>query len=50
MSQIGVMFMKVKYVDSIEYRVLNRLKTIRGNVVLRTDFDELGSYRQLVAY
>lgn len=39
--------MKVKYVDSSEYKALNRLKTIRSNVVLRTDFDELGSYRQI---
>jgi len=39
--------MRVKYQDSIEYRALNRLKTIRGNVVLRKDFNGLGSYRQI---
>lgn len=35
-----------KYQDSIKYRALNRLKSIRGNVVLRRDFSDLGSYRQ----
>lgn len=39
--------MKVKYLDSTEYQALNRLKTIRSNVVLRADFNDLGSYRQL---
>jgi hypothetical protein len=39
--------MKVKYIDSTEYKALNRLKTIRSNAVLRTDFDGLGSYRQI---
>ena len=39
--------MKVKYLDSIEYKALNRLKTIRGSVLLRIDFDDLGSYRQV---
>lgn len=39
--------MKVKYLDSIEYKMLNRLKKIRSNVVLRTDLSDLGSYRQL---
>ena len=47
MSQIGVLSMRVKYIDSIEYRALNRLNTIRNNVVLRTDFNDLGSYRQI---
>jgi len=47
MSYIGDDKMRVKYVDSIEYKVLNRIKKVRGSVVLRKDFDGLGSYRQL---
>src|ERR1700733_8336229 len=39
--------MRVKYSESIEYKALNRLKTIRGSVVLRKDFNDLGSYRQI---
>ncbi len=39
--------MRTKYLDSIEYKALNRLKMIRGSVVLRTDFNGLGSYRQV---
>lgn len=39
--------MRVKYQNSIEYKALNRLKTIRGNVVLRKDFNDLGCYRQI---
>jgi hypothetical protein len=39
--------MRVKYSESIEYKILIRLKTIRGNVVLRKKFDDLGSYRQV---
>lgn len=39
--------MKVKYQESIEYKALNRLKEIRGSVVLRKDFNDLGSYRQI---
>ena len=39
--------MRVKYQDSIEYKVLNRLKAIRGSVVLRKNFNDLGSYRQI---
>ena len=39
--------MRVKYVDSIEYKALNRIKKVRGSVVLRKDFDGLGSYRQV---
>lgn len=39
--------MRVKYQDSIEYKALNRLKAIRGSVVLRQDFNDLGSYRQI---
>ena|SRR3990167_4880900 len=39
--------MRVKYRDSIEYKALNRLKRIRGHIVLRHDFKDLGSYRQI---
>lgn len=39
--------MRVKYSESIEYKALNRLKAIRGSVVLRKDFNDLGSYRQI---
>lgn len=39
--------MKVKYIDSTEYKAVNRLKRIRSSVVLRTDFEGLGSYRQI---
>lgn len=39
--------MKVTYKDSIEYKALIRLKSIRGSVVLRTDLSDLGSYRQI---
>ena len=39
--------MRVKYQDSIEYKALTRLKSIRGSVVLRKDFNDLGSYRQI---
>ena len=47
MSQIDGRKMKVKYSESIEYKALNRLNTIKGNVVLRNDFIDLGSYRQI---
>lgn len=47
MSQIGDKVMRVKYPDSIEYQALNRLKAIRGSVVLRQNFNDLGSYRQI---
>lgn len=39
--------MRVRYQDSIEYKALKRLKKIRGAVVLREDFEDLGSYRQI---
>jgi len=39
--------MKVKYSDSIKYKILNRIQSMSGNVVLRTDFSDLGSYRQI---
>lgn len=46
MSYIGDP-MKVKYQDSIEYKAFNRLTAIRSSVVLRKDFNDLGSYRQI---
>lgn len=39
--------MRVKYFESIQYKALNRLKAIRNSVILRKDFDGLGSYRQI---
>ena len=39
--------MRVRYQESIEYKALKRLKGIRGSVVLRQDFEDLGSYRQI---
>lgn len=39
--------MRMKYLESIEYKALARLKTIPGGVVLRKDFNDLGSYRQV---
>ena len=39
--------MRVRYQESIEYKTLKRLKRIRGSVVLRQDFEDLGSYRQI---
>ena len=39
--------MKVKYQESIKYKILSRLKAIRGSVVLRKGFNDVGSYRQI---
>ena len=39
--------MRVKYQESTEYKTINRLKAIRGSVVLRKDFDGIASYRQI---
>ncbi|TAK74597.1 MAG: hypothetical protein EPO11_06665 [Gammaproteobacteria bacterium] len=39
--------MKVKYEQSIEYQALNRLKSIRSNILLRKDLNDIGSYRQV---
>ena len=39
--------MRVKYQESIEYKTLIRLKKIRGNIILRKDINDLGSYRQI---
>jgi Family of unknown function (DUF6088) len=42
-----MLFMKVKYQNSIEYKALRRLSATRGSVILRKDFYDLGSYRQI---
>lgn len=39
--------MRTKYKESLEFKILNRIKSIRGSVVLRQDFKSLGSYRQV---
>ncbi|MDA9271963.1 hypothetical protein N9Q05_01090 [bacterium] len=39
--------MAVKYKDSIEYKALQRIKKMPGNVVLRQDLTDFGSYRQV---
>lgn len=39
--------MTLKYKDSIEYKALQRIKKIPGNVILRQDLVDLGSYRQV---
>jgi hypothetical protein len=39
--------MKVKYQESMEYKISNRLRTIKSSVVLRKDLKDLGSYRQI---
>lgn len=39
--------MKVKYENSIEKKVTERLKAIRSNVILRKDFEDTGAYRQI---
>lgn len=39
--------MRVNYTDSVEYKTLNRIKVIRGNIVLRKDLNNLASYRQV---
>ena len=39
--------MKVAYHNSIEYKILKHTEQTSGNVVLRKDFSQLGSYRQI---
>ncbi len=39
--------MRTKYQNSIEFKTLTRIKTIRGSVILRKDLNNLGSYRQV---
>ena len=39
--------MRTKYTNSIEYKMLSYLHSVRTNVVLRQDFYEFGSYRQI---
>lgn len=39
--------MKVKYENSIEYQIVKWLESSKSTVVLRKDFEGLGSYRQI---
>jgi hypothetical protein len=39
--------MKVKYQDSLKYKLICRIDEIPGNVILRSDFIDLGGYRQI---
>ncbi len=39
--------MRVKYLESIGCKVWERIKSIRENVFLRQNFNDLGSYRQV---
>lgn len=39
--------MKVKYENSIEYQIVKWLERSKSTVVLRKDFEGLGSYRQI---
>ena len=39
--------MKVKYSDSIEFRLLQRVNALSDNVLLRKDFEDLAPPRQL---
>lgn len=40
-------FMKVRAEDSLKNKLLIRIEQISGNVVLRSDIDDLSDYRQL---
>lgn len=39
--------MRVKYKNSLEFKILERLNRMRSNVILRRDFDEIGSHSQV---
>lgn len=39
--------MKVTYSNSVEKKVLDRVKTVKGNVILRKDLQNAGTYRQI---
>lgn len=39
--------MRVKYKNSLEYKILERINRKRSNVILRRDFRELGSHSQV---
>lgn len=39
--------MKVKYRNSLEYKILERINRKRSNVILRCDFKEIGSHSQV---
>ncbi len=45
--KLAINYMRTKYQESIEYKAINRLKSIQGSVMLRKDFSDLGSYRQI---
>lgn len=47
MSQIGDLDMKVTYAKSVEKKVLDRVKTLKGNIILRKDLKNVGTYRQI---
>lgn len=39
--------MKTTHENSLKYKILKRIENISGNVVLHSDFKNLGSYRQI---
>jgi hypothetical protein len=39
--------MKTAYKNSLKYKILKRIENIPGNVILHSDFRNLGSYRQI---
>ena len=41
--------MKVRYQDSLKFKIEQRLKSLSEHVVLRADFEDLGGYRQVSA-
>ncbi len=47
MFGVRVNAMKVKYQDSITYKMLERLAKMPAKVILRADFDGLGDIRQI---
>lgn len=41
------LYMKVKYQNSLEYKLLQRIQSIPGNIILRQDIKDLADRRQL---
>lgn len=39
--------MKVKKEETVEYKIRNRVKNIKSNVILRKDVADIGNYRQI---
>ena len=39
--------MKVYFEDSLKFKIQERLKSIKSSVIIRKDFADLGSYRQI---